>query len=414
MTTPFDNPIENVGETDMRSIGITKTKVLVVVGTRPEAIKLAPVIKMLQRNENYQVAVCATGQHTDMMFPILDWFGIRRDFTLDVMSHQQALSHLAGRLLSGMHDIMQSFNPDKVVVQGDTTSAMIGSLAAYYSYDYFWKNKMRTAPAKIAHVEAGLRTGDNYSPYPEEVNRKLIAHMCHWNFAPTQNSADALNSEGIHKNVFVTGNTVIDALFETKKILAKNPRNPVPQIANDKKIVLVTSHRRENYGSGLQEICSAVKALSERYADRGFEFVIPVHLNHNVKGPVNEMLGGLENVHLIEPQGYPDFVALLSRSHLVLTDSGGVQEEAPSLGKPVLVMRDNTERPEAITAGTAKLVGPYADKIIANTIALLDNDIAYSRMAHAKNPYGDGHASERIANIIRGEDAEANMFRYAA
>lgn len=414
MTTPFDNPIENKGEIDMRSIGISKNKILVVVGTRPEAIKLAPVIKMLQRNEKNLVAVCATGQHTDMMFPILDWFGIRRDFTLDVMSHQQPLSHLTGRLMSGLHDVTESFNPDTVVVQGDTTSAFVGSLAAFYSYDYFWKNKLRTAPAKIAHVEAGLRTGNNYSPYPEEINRKLIGHMCDYNFAPTQNSADALTAEGINKNVFVTGNTVIDALFETQKILAKNPRNPVPQIGAGKKIVLVTSHRRENYGSGLQEICGAVKALSERYADRGFEFVIPVHLNQNVKGPVNEMLGGLENVHLIEPQGYPDFVALMSRSHLVLTDSGGVQEEAPSLAKPVLVMRDNTERPEAISAGTAKLVGPYADKIIENTIALLDNELAYARMAHAKNPYGDGHASERIANIIAGGCAQENMFRYAA
>ena len=387
---------------------------MVVIGTRPEAIKLAPVIKALKTREDFEVTVCATGQHTDMMFPILEWFGIERDFTLDVMCHQQPLTHLAGNLLSGLHDVIEKVNPDIVVVQGDTTSAFIGSLAAYYSYDHFWKNQLRSTPIKIAHVEAGLRTGDNYSPYPEEVNRRLIGHMCHWNFAPTQKSAEALHKEGIKDSVYVTGNTVIDALFETQSLLKKNPRNPVPQIAADRKIVLVTSHRRENYGSGLQEICRAIKTMAERYQGKNVDFVYPVHLNRHVLGPVHEMLGNLENIHLIEPQGYPDFVALMGRSHLILTDSGGVQEEAPSLGKPVLVMRDNTERPEAITAGTAKLVGPYADKIIAETCKLLDSPLHYGRMAHVENPYGDGKSSQRIVNLLGGENTEQNMFRSAA
>jgi UDP-N-acetylglucosamine 2-epimerase (non-hydrolysing) len=385
-------------------------KALVVIGTRPEAIKLAPVVKALKSRAGMDVRVCATGQHTDMLFPLLDWFGVKRDYTLDVMEHGQPLSHLAGKLMAGLHDVMAEFNPDIVVVQGDTTSAFVGAMAAYYSYDYFWKSGLRTAPAKTAHVEAGLRTGNNYSPYPEEVNRRLIGHMCHWSFAPTQESADALAREGIHEGVYVTGNTVIDALFETGQIVRESGRNPLPQIGADKKIVLVTSHRRENYGTGLQEICEAVKTLAARYADAGIEFVYPVHLNRNVQGPVHNMLGDLENVHLMEPQDYPDFVAMMNRSHLILTDSGGVQEEAPSLGKPVLVMRENTERPEAVSAGTAKLIGAKAGRIIAETTALLDSELLYRQMAQAKNPYGDGKAAQRIANLLCGECAEKNFF----
>ena len=401
-------------QSSIQDNGSPITRIMVVVGTRPEAIKLAPVIKALKANSKFEVTVCATGQHTDMMFPILDWFNIDRDFTLDVMCHQQPLAHLAGSLLSGLHDVMEQAHPDVVIVQGDTTSAFIGALAGYYSYDHFWKNKLRTTPVKIAHVEAGLRTGDNYSPYPEEVNRRLIGHMCHWNFAPTQQSAEALHREGIRDSVYITGNTVIDALFETQAILKKNPRNPVPHIAEDRKIVLVTSHRRENYGTGLEEICKALRTMAERYRDQNVDFVFPVHLNRHVRGPVHEMLSGINNIHLIEPLGYPDFVALMARSYMILTDSGGVQEEAPSLGKPVLVMRDNTERPEAITAGTARLVGPYADRIIAETCRLLDSPLHYSRMAHVENPYGDGQASMRITNLLSGKNAEQNIFRYAA
>ncbi|MGE0754601.1 MAG: non-hydrolyzing UDP-N-acetylglucosamine 2-epimerase [Alphaproteobacteria bacterium] len=391
-----------------------KQKVLTIIGTRPEAIKLAPVVRAMRKNPQLEVAVCATGQHTDMMYPILDWFDISKDYTLDVMRHQQPLSHLAGRLLSGLHDVIEEYAPDVVMVQGDTTSAFIGALAGFYAYDHFWKNQLRKTPMRIAHVEAGLRTGDNYSPYPEEVNRRLIGHMCHWNFAPTQQSADALAREGITKNVFITGNTVIDALFETRDMLAGRPINPIPQIADHRKIVLVTSHRRENYGDGLKEICRAVKTLAERYEEQGMQFVYPVHLNKNVQTTVYEMLEDVKNVHLIQPLGYPEFVALMKRSHLILTDSGGVQEEGPSFGKPVLVMRDNTERPEAVQAGTAKLVGAHADNIIAETINLLDNELAYNRMAKAANPYGDGKASQRIAALITGEQAEAHTFRYVA
>lgn len=361
-----------------------------------------------------EVAVCATGQHTDMMFPILDWFGVTRDYTLDVMRHQQPLSHLAGRLLSGLHDIIEEFAPDVVMVQGDTTSAFIGALAGFYSYDHFWKNQLRNTPMRIAHVEAGLRTGDNYSPYPEEVNRRLIGHMCHWNFAPTRQSADALEREGIREHVYVTGNTVIDALLQTKEMIKKQKLNPIPQIADHSKIVLVTSHRRENYGGGLQEICKAIKTLAERYHDQDLQFVYPVHLNQHVQKAVYSMLEDVKNVHLIKPLGYPEFVALMQRSHLILTDSGGVQEEGPSLGKPVLVMRDNTERPEAVHAGTARLVGAHADNIVRETISLLENDVAYNKMAHTANPYGDGKAAGRITAILSGEAAHDHLFQYVA
>lgn len=388
--------------------------VLVIVGTRPEAIKLAPVVRTLRKTHGMDVAVCATGQHTDMLYPILDWFDIGIDFKLDVMRHQQPLSHLAGKLLSGLYDVIEQVDPDVVMVQGDTTSAFIGGLAAFYSYDHFWKNQLRSTPIQIAHIEAGLRTGDNYSPYPEEVNRKLLGHMCHWNFAPTPASAAALEREGIRDNIYVTGNTVIDALFETGKLLKKNPRNPLPQVPHDKKIVLVTSHRRENYGTGLEEICRAIRTLADHYAEQDVHFVYPVHLNQHVQKPVHALLGGIENVHLIPPLDYPDFVALMMRSYLILTDSGGVQEEGPSLGKPVLVMRDNTERPEAVDAGTAKLVGPYANAIIRETRSLIDNTMHYYKMAHAANPYGDGKASSRIVNLLSGDPADKNTFYYEA
>lgn len=375
---------------------------------------MAPVVTALQNDPGSEVVVCATGQHTDMMFPILDWFGIKRDFTLNVMTHQQPLSHLAGKLMSGIYDVIEEVHPETIVVQGDTTSAFVGALAAFYSYDHFWKNQLRNTPIRIAHVEAGLRTGDNYSPYPEEMNRKLIGHMSDWNFAPTQQSADALAREGINKNVFVTGNTVIDALFATRDKVLKSGLDPLPQIGRDKKIVLVTSHRRENYGSALQDICSAVKTLSEKYAGQGIQFVYPVHLNQHVNKPVHEFLGGVPNVHLIAPLGYPEFVALMARSHLILTDSGGVQEEGPSLGKPVLVMRDNTERPEAIDAGTARLIGSSVDRVISETSLLLDNTALYTKMAQTANPYGDGHASTRIVNILRGDTTSDNLFHYKA
>lgn len=392
----------------------SKKRALMIIGTRPEAIKVAPVVRAMQASDTVEPIVCATGQHTDMMFPILDWFDVPRDFTLDVMVHKQPLSHLAGTLLAGIFNIIEQTHPDVVFVQGDTTSAFIGALAGYYGYDHFWKNDLRGTPIEIAHIEAGLRTGDNYSPYPEEMNRKLIGHMAHWNFAPTQESANNLYAEGIKDNIYITGNTVIDALFETRALLKSKPVDPVPQIAADKKIVLITSHRRENYGKGLENICRAIKELASTYADQDIQFVYPVHLNRHVKEPVHAMLCGIGNVHLIEPLQYPAFVALMARSYLVLTDSGGVQEEAPSFGKPVLVMRNNTERPEAITAGTAKLIGSEAESVIEETRNLLDNQRAYDEMARAINPYGDGKASQRIVNLLSGGNAADNIFKVAA
>ena len=374
-------------------------RVLVTVGTRPEAIKMAPVIKALQNDDRFEALVCATGQHTDMMFPILEFFDIERDFTLDVMRHQQPLNHLAGRLLESFHNIIEEVSPDIVMVQGDTTSAFICAIGAHYGYDYFWKNKTRDNPIDVAHVEAGLRTGKMYSPYPEEMNRRLIAPLARWSFAPTEAARAALEKEGIVDNVYVTGNTVIDALFETQKVLEKKPVSlPLSDDILQKRIILVTGHRRENYGGGFDEICNAIVRLSKDHPDAAI--VYPVHLNKNVQKPVHEALGGLDNVHLLPPLAYPEFVTLMAKSHLILTDSGGVQEEAPSLGKPVLVMRDETEREEAIVAGTAILVGPSADRIVSETNRLMNDQAAYDKIAQACNPYGDGQASQKIVDAM--------------
>lgn len=378
----------------------SKQRVLVVIGTRPEAIKLAPVVKALRMQGSFEVAVCATGQHTDMMYPILDWFGLSRDFTLDVMTHKQPLAHLAGKLLGGLYDVIERFNPDIVVVQGDTTSAFVGALAGFYSCDHFWKNQLRTTPIRIAHVEAGLRTGDMYSPYPEEINRRLIAPLCHWNFVPTTQAAQALAREGVRQNVFVTGNTVVDALLDTMDLLGPDAAKKAIGITPGRKAILITSHRRENYGTGLQDICSAIKTLAQKY--EGMDFIYPVHLNRHVREPVMTMLSGYANIKLIEPLNYPDFVALLSQCHLVLTDSGGIQEEAPTLKKPVLIMRESTERPEGVQAGTARLVGSNTARIVAETSALLDNTEAYANMAAKDNPFGDGFAAARIAQALTG------------
>ena len=387
-------------------------KVLVVVGTRPEGIKLAPVIKALKADDRYDCRVCATGQHQEMLHSILEWFGITPDYQLNVMAHKQPLAHLAGRLLNGLYNVIEDAEPDTVMVQGDTNSAFIGALAGYYGYDHFWKNQLKNEPLQIAHVEAGLRTGDNYSPFPEEANRRLIGHLAHWNFAPTDMAADALHREAIDKNVFVTGNTVIDALFETVELLKQKPRKILQDIPADKRIILVTSHRRENYGGGLENICRALKEIALRYPNDAV--VYPVHLNRHVQTIVHDMLGEVENIHLLEPMDYPDFVTAMMRAHIILTDSGGVQEEAPSLGKPVLVLRDLTERMEALSAGTVKMVGTETDKIIAETSSLMDDEGVYAKMAQAQNPYGDGKASQRILNLMAGEEASKNIFNYAA
>ena len=386
---------------------------MVTFGTRPEAIKVAPIIRALRDDSRFDCTVVFTGQHKEMVLPIIDWFKIEPDYTLSVMAHKQPLAHLSGKLLYGLHTIMEKERPDTIMVQGDTTSAFMAALTAYYAHDYYVRNNVDTRQLiEIAHIEAGLRTYNNYSPFPEEVNRKLIGHMATHHFAPTVTAATSLYDENITENVFITGNTVIDALFETIKLLKKDKRNPLPDIAEDKRIVLITGHRRESYGEGFDHICQAIKTLAHRYPET--IFVYPVHLNQHVHGPVMEHLENIPNVKLTAPMDYPDFIALMQKSYLILTDSGGLQEEAPSLAKPVLVMRDLTERPEAVLAGAAKVVGTNAQKIIDNVALLLDDKDAYNKMAEAINPYGDGNSVKRILNILAGEPADQNMFNVAA
>lgn len=385
-------------------------RLMVVFGTRPEAIKLAPIINAARADARFEVTVVNTGQHKEMLVPILEWFDITPDYTLDVMAAGQPLAELTGKLLNGLHKITEEVRPDTVVIQGDTTTAYAGALAAYYGYDYYVRqdNPERVKDQRrfmhIAHVEAGLRTGDNYRPFPEEGNRKMIGQLATYHFPPTMNAAEALFDENILDNVYVTGNTVIDALFATQERVADGEASaPVPY----KDYVLITGHRRESYGAGFEQICDAIKVLAEKYFDT--PFVYPVHFNQHVQKPVQALLGGVENVHLIEPLDYPQFVAAMMDCKLVLTDSGGVQEEAPSLGKPVLVMREVTERPEAIIAGTAKIVGTSVERIVAAVSELMDNDMAYARMANAVNPYGDGLATGRILDVLAGEE-EVDLF----
>ncbi len=399
----------------------TPRKVMVVFGTRPEAIKVAPLIKALAEDARFNLCTVNTGQHREMLLPILNWFNIQPDYTLDVMAPGQPLAILSGKLLAGLHGIMESEQPDVVMVQGDTTTAFMAALTAYYGYDYFVRNEKGSESSgrhhiHIAHIEAGLRTYDNYAPFPEEVNRKLIGHMATWHFAPTAHAAEALFSESITDNVYITGNPVIDALHITQQRLqdmsAANTPHPLPEgLTEDmlaKPYILVTGHRRENYGEGFDHICNAIAALAKRYPTHNF--IYPVHLNQHVQGPVRSKLGNIANVILTQPLDYPSFVDLMRRSHLVLTDSGGVQEEGPALGKPVLVMRNVTERPEGMLAGTNRLVGTTEESIINNVAELLDNPAAYAAMAHAANPYGDGFAVKRILNLLAGESAVKNTF----
>ncbi len=376
--------------------------VLFVLGTRPEAIKVAPVIKAMQQDDRFRQTLLFTGQHADMVPPILDWFGVSPDYTLNVMAHKQPLAHLSGKLLYGLHTIMEKAKPDIVVCQGDTTTAFLAALTAFYGYDYYVRNETgERRMIEIAHIEAGLRTYDNYAPFPEEANRRLIGHLANYHFAPTQTAAEALHHENITKNVFITGNTEIDALLDTCRQLDATPRAPLAELPADARYVLITGHRRENYGEGFDHICQAIRTLAERHPET--YFVYPVHLNRHVQEPVKAQLSGQPNIILTDPAFYPDFIALLRNCHLVLTDSGGIQESAPSLGKPVLVMREVTERPDAVLAGTAKLVGTVAEKIIAETSRLLTDADAYHAMASAVNPYGDGQATQRILNILAGE-----------
>lgn len=367
-------------------------KILSIFGTRPEAIKMAPLVKALQADPFFESRVCVTAQHREMLDQVLELFNIRPDFDLNLMESGQSLYGLTGRVLAGMEKVFHEWKPDLVLVHGDTTSSVASALAAYYGR------------ITIAHVEAGLRTGNKYAPWPEEVNRRLTAVMTDLHFAPTSSARENLIKENIpvHK-IHVTGNTVIDALHLVLKrlqddaTLKKEIIAKLPQFSQEKKIILITGHRRENFGAGLENICKAIATLAKR---GDVELVYPMHLNPEVREPVNRILKGLENVRLLGALDYPAFIYLMSQAHIILTDSGGIQEEGPALGKPVLVMRDCTERPEVVEAGTAMLTGADYDCIVKGVTYLLNDRLAYERMASAQNPYGDGKATERIIDIL--------------
>jgi UDP-N-acetylglucosamine 2-epimerase (non-hydrolysing) len=380
----------------MREEGIiassqSRTKVLSIFGTRPEAIKMAPLVKALAAESGVESLICVTGQHQSMLKQVLDLFDLTPDFSLDVMTPKQNLNTLTSALYGAIDPILELVQPDRVLVHGDTTSAMVAAMAAFH----------RRIP--VGHVEAGLRTGDIRSPWPEEMNRRCIDLGADLLFAPTQESRTNLLGERLQGRSFVTGNTVIDALqmtaarIDQDQVLRERLDSQFAFIKPGRKVLLVTGHRRENFGDGFLDICKALRVLAGR---RDIQIVYPVHLNPNVQGPVNEHLGGLDNVHLIEPLDYLAFVRLMQRSHVILTDSGGVQEEAPSLGKPVLVMREVTERPEAVAAGTVRLVGTSPDSIISGVEALYDDDLLWRRASQAANPYGDGKASARIVDVL--------------
>jgi UDP-N-acetylglucosamine 2-epimerase (non-hydrolysing) len=369
-------------------------KVLLVLGTRPDAIKLAPLFFELKKHkEDFEVRVCITAQHREMLDQVLIFFDIKADYDLNLMKHHQDLYTLTTDIILCLKPILEDFNPNFVFVQGDTTTAMAGSIAAFYHR------------SKIVHIEAGLRTNNLQAPYPEEMNRRIISIMADWNFAPTENAKKNLLLE--NKNpatIFVTGNTVIDALHYSVDKLRSYTDNEILYLKNNvlhpsRKMILVTGHRRESFGEGFIHICEALKIIAHN--NPSIDIVYPVHLNPNVQEPVNRLLQNIPQIHLIKPVGYPAFVWLMMNAHFIITDSGGVQEEAPSLGKPVLVMRDTTERPEALEAGTVLLVGTDKDKIIAATQHLIDDHKLYEKMSHAHNPYGDGSASKRIIEVIK-------------
>ena len=366
------------------------TRILVVFGTRPEAIKLFPVVAALKATPGLTVRTCVTGQHRGLLDQVLAIAGLVPDLDLDLMEPGQSLDRLTARLLTGLGEVLDAERPDRMIVQGDTATATAAALAAYY----------RKIP--VAHVEAGLRSGDIYNPWPEEVNRRLVAPIADLHFAPTDIAAAALARENIRRGVHVTGNTVVDALHWTKKRIAANPAlaaglDGVAARFRGKRIVLVTTHRRENFGTGMAAIARAILRIAAR---EDVAILFPVHPNPNVGAVVDALLGYHPRIARVDPLDYPHFIRALQLCYLVLTDSGGVQEEAPAYGKPVLVMRDTTERPEGVEAGTARLVGTNEDRIVAEVSNLLDDDHAYATMARAHSPYGDGHASQRIAKVI--------------
>ncbi|QAR29921.1 UDP-N-acetylglucosamine 2-epimerase (non-hydrolyzing) [Ornithobacterium rhinotracheale] len=371
-------------------------KILSLFGTRPEAIKMAPLVKALNNESAFDAKVCVTAQHREMLDQVLDFFSITPDYDLNLMRPNQNLYTLTADIITSLKPILEEFKPDYVLVHGDTTTSMAGALAAFY------------AGSKVCHIEAGLRTHNINSPFPEELNRQITGRISTYHFAPTEFSKENLIKENVkNENIIVTGNTVIDALFEGREILKNYSNSEIEELKSklnlNKKIILVTGHRRENHGQGIIDICKALKNIAEKYKD-DVEIVYPVHLNPNILNTVNDLLRGISNIKLVSPLSYPSFVWLMNQSYFILTDSGGIQEEAPSLGKPVLVMRGNTERPEAVDAGTVKLVGTDIDKIMSNSSQLLDDSAYYASIQSIQNPYGDGKASERIINFLKNKN----------
>jgi UDP-N-acetylglucosamine 2-epimerase (non-hydrolysing) len=371
---------------------------MTIIGTRPEAIKLVPLVLELQsRPGEFNSVVCVTGQHREMLDQVLDAFEITADHDLNLMAPNQTLGQITARATGGLDEVFSKVNPDVAMVQGDTTTAFCGALVGHYH------------KTKIGHVEAGLRTGNKFSPFPEEINRRLIGRLADLHFPPTAHAKQALLEEGVDPaTIFVTGNTVIDTLLLMRDRVTKHAppeAAPILEATSGKRIVLVTGHRRESHGQGFENICHAIRNVADAHPDTAF--VYPVHLNPNVQEPVNRLLGGHDRIHLIRPLSYEPFVWLLNESAIVLTDSGGVQEEAPSFGKPVLVMRDTTERPEGVAAGNAKLVGTSQEKIETQLNELLTNPTAYAAMSEAHNPYGDGTASKQIADALTNAIANA-------
>jgi len=370
-------------------------KILTVFGTRPEAIKMAPVVKEMEKYpDEIQSVVCATAQHRGMLDQVLSIFDIRPDYDLNVMLPGQTLSQLTANILTRLDRVMAQERPDWVLVQGDTTTVMVASLVAYYHR------------VRVGHVEAGLRTNDKWQPYPEEINRRLTDVLADLYFAPTERNRDNLLREGVSPGaIVVTGNTVIDALLMTVRRLRQEKDHSQRWASSGRRLILVTAHRRENFGQPLIHICRALSEIAALYPSE-VQLVYPVHPNPNVLGPVHEMLGNIPNVTLTEPLGYYDFVRLMSEAHLILTDSGGLQEEAPSLGVPVLVLREVTERPEGVAAGVVKVVGTDKQTIVREVVTLLENDLIYQQMAQGANPYGDGRASQRIVEAIRAMSSD--------
>ncbi|MEH0667508.1 UDP-N-acetylglucosamine 2-epimerase (non-hydrolyzing) [Vibrio scophthalmi] len=372
---------------------MAKKKVLTVFGTRPEAIKMAPLVHALAADERFEAKCCVTAQHREMLDQVLELFDITPDFDLNLMKAGQTLNDVTARIIQELKPALQGFKPDVVLVHGDTATTFAASLAAYYEQ------------IAVGHVEAGLRTGNIYSPWPEEANRRLTGTLTKYHFAPTETSKKNLLKENFaEEDISVTGNTVIDALLlvkekiETDAALNQELSEQFPFLDESKKLILVTGHRRESFGGGFERICEALAITAKQHPE--VQILYPMHLNPNVREPVNRILSGVDNVFLIEPQQYLPFVYLMTRANIILTDSGGIQEEAPSLGKPVLVMRDTTERPEAVAAGTVKLVGTDVDKIVSNLHVLLTDKEAYQEMSFAHNPYGDGEACQRILNKL--------------